>query len=64
MRRGHEEPHRINSIDWRRATLLGANEGINPTASLIAGVASAPAEQDHLRLDGSHDRCDVNGDRE
>jgi hypothetical protein len=63
MRRGHEEPHRINSIGWRRAALLGANDGINSTATLITGVASAPAEQDHLRLDGSRDQGDVNGDR-
>ena len=63
MRRGHEEPHRINSIGRRRAALFGANDGINSTASLITGVASAPAEQDHLRLDGSRDQGDLNGDR-
>ena len=45
MRR-HKEAHLINRIGWLRASVLGANDGIVSTASLIVGVAagqSAPA---------------------
>lgn len=52
MRKGHEEPHRINRIGWLRAAVLGANDGIISTASLIIGVASAHAEHGHLVLTG------------
>jgi len=37
----HEEQHRLESISWLRAAVLGANDGIVSTASLVAGVASA-----------------------
>ncbi|WP_345817191.1 VIT family protein (plasmid) [Paraburkholderia sp. PREW-6R] len=52
MRKAHEEPHRINSVGWLRAAVLGANDGIISTASLIIGVASAHAEHGHLVLTG------------
>ncbi|MFM0732701.1 VIT family protein [Paraburkholderia sediminicola] len=52
MRKGHEERHRINTIGWLRAAVLGANDGIISTASLIVGVASAHAEHSHLVLTG------------
>lgn len=39
----HKEHHRIWSIGWLRAAVLGANDGIISTASLILGVAAAHA---------------------
>jgi vacuolar iron transporter family protein len=41
----HLEPHRSTRIGWLRAAVLGANDGIVSTASLVAGVASAQAER-------------------
>jgi len=40
MRR-HRERHRASRIGWMRASVLGANDGIVSTASLIIGVAAA-----------------------
>ncbi|MDY7093990.1 MAG: VIT family protein [Acidobacteriota bacterium] len=37
----HSENHRIDRIGWLRAAVLGANDGIVSTASLIVGVAAA-----------------------
>jgi VIT1/CCC1 family predicted Fe2+/Mn2+ transporter len=37
----HVERHRTERIGWLRATVLGANDGLISTASLIVGVASA-----------------------
>ncbi|CAJ0799294.1 hypothetical protein LMG19083_03278 [Ralstonia psammae] len=37
----HLELHRLGSMSWLRAAVLGANDGIVSTASLVAGVASA-----------------------
>lgn len=41
MSRLHTENHLISRIGWLRAAVLGANDGIVSTASLIVGVASA-----------------------
>lgn len=41
MSRSHIERHLVSRIGWLRAALLGANDGIVSTASLIMGVASA-----------------------
>lgn len=41
MARPHRETHRIDRIGWLRAAVLGANDGIVSTASLIVGVAAA-----------------------
>ncbi len=41
MSRLHTEGHRVSRIGWLRAAVLGANDGIVSTASLIVGVASA-----------------------
>ena len=41
---GHVETHRTHRIGWLRAAVLGANDGIVSTASLILGVAAAGAE--------------------
>jgi VIT1/CCC1 family predicted Fe2+/Mn2+ transporter len=37
----HRERHRIDRIGWLRAAVLGANDGIASTASLLVGVAAA-----------------------
>lgn len=37
------ETHLLSNIGWLRAAVLGANDGIVSTASLIAGVAAAPS---------------------
>ena len=39
----HSERHRTEHIGWLRAAVLGANDGIISTASLVAGVAAAQA---------------------
>lgn len=41
MRHRHGEFHRLSRIGWLRAAVLGANDGIVSTASLLVGVASA-----------------------
>ncbi len=43
MSRLHTESHLVSRIGWLRAAVLGANDGIVSTASLIVGVASASA---------------------
>ena len=40
-----KEIHRTNRIGWLRAAVLGANDGIVSTASLIVGVAASHASQ-------------------
>ena len=37
----HRERHRTEHIGWLRAAVLGANDGILSTASLVLGVAAA-----------------------
>ena len=39
----HIERHRSDRIGWLRASVLGANDGIVSTASLIVGVAASGA---------------------
>ena len=41
--RPHQERHLVARIGWLRAAVLGANDGIVSTASLIIGVAAASA---------------------
>lgn len=41
MRVRSKEPHRITRIGWLRAAVLGANDGIISTASLMLGIGSA-----------------------
>ncbi len=43
MRLRHRERHRTERIGWLRATVLGANDGIISTASLLLGVSAAGA---------------------
>jgi VIT1/CCC1 family predicted Fe2+/Mn2+ transporter len=48
----HHEHHRLHRVGWLRAAVLGANDGIVSTASLIIGVAAANATQDSILLAG------------
>jgi vacuolar iron transporter family protein len=52
MRRLHRESHLVSRIGWLRAAVLGANDGIISTASLILGVASAAASKSNVLLSG------------
>jgi len=48
----HPEYHRVDRIGWLRAAVLGANDGIVSTASLIVGVAAAAATQNAVLIAG------------
>ena len=48
----HIERHRSHRIGWLRAAVLGANDGIVSTASLVVGVAAAGAESRTLLVTG------------
>jgi VIT1/CCC1 family predicted Fe2+/Mn2+ transporter len=48
----HPERHLVGRIGWLRAAVLGANDGIISTASLILGVASAAASRSDVLLAG------------
>ena len=48
----HLERHSIESVGWLRAAVLGANDGIVSTASLVLGVASAKPEPSAILLVG------------
>ena len=46
----HSERHAVARIGWLRAAVLGANDGIVSTASLVVGVAAANADRGALVL--------------
>jgi vacuolar iron transporter family protein len=48
----HHEIHRSHRTGWLRAAVLGANDGIVSTASLIIGVAAASATHEGILLAG------------
>ena len=48
----HIERHRTERIGWLRAAVLGANDGIVSTASLVVGVAAASASHDNVLVTG------------
>jgi VIT1/CCC1 family predicted Fe2+/Mn2+ transporter len=48
----HSERHRTYRIGWLRAAVLGANDGIVSTASLVVGVAAASASHGNILLTG------------
>ena len=48
----HNEIHRSHRVGWLRAAVLGANDGIVSTASLIIGVAAANASHPAVLLAG------------
>ena len=46
------ENHFVNRSNWLRATILGANDGILSTASIIIGVAAATTSRESIVLAG------------
>ena len=48
----HPESHLVARIGWLRAAVLGANDGIVSTASLIVGVAASSATQNEVLIAG------------
>lgn len=48
----HSEHHLVERIGWLRAAVLGANDGIISTASLIVGVATAATTQNEVLIAG------------
>ena len=48
----HPEKHLVDRIGWLRAAVLGANDGIISTASLIVGVAAAAATRNDVLIAG------------
>jgi len=52
LSRLHSERHASSRIGWLRAAVLGANDGIVSTASLIVGVAAADASRSSVMIAG------------
>jgi len=50
--RRHTERHRADRIGWLRAAVLGANDGIVSTASLVVGVAAAGSSHGNILVTG------------
>jgi VIT1/CCC1 family predicted Fe2+/Mn2+ transporter len=50
--RRHAERHHTDRIGWLRAAVLGANDGIVSTASLVVGVAAASSGQEGILVAG------------
>lgn len=48
----HRENHLVKRVGWLRAAVLGANDGIVSTASLIVGVAAAAVAQNEILIAG------------
>jgi vacuolar iron transporter family protein len=53
MRPRSHERHNLGGMAWLRASVLGANDGIVSTSSLILGVAAAHASQANILLSGT-----------
>ena len=52
MARQHHERHRTERVGWLRAAVLGANDGILSTASLVLGVAAAHGNHRNILVAG------------
>jgi VIT1/CCC1 family predicted Fe2+/Mn2+ transporter len=52
MREANKKRHRTGRIGWLRAAVLGANDGILSTSSLVLGVAAAHAAHSNILLAG------------
>ena len=52
MSRRHHEGHAVARLGWLRAAVLGANDGLLSTASLIIGVASAASAHSAILISG------------
>jgi len=50
--RHHTERHRIKRAGWLRAAVLGANDGVVSTASLVLGVAAASSSRAGILVAG------------
>ncbi|ACS43810.1 VIT1/CCC1 transporter family protein [Methylorubrum extorquens] len=53
MRATHKENHLIDRVGWLRAAVLGANDGLVSTASLIVGVAASSAASAEILVAGT-----------
>lgn len=53
MHISHREQHKLENIGWLRAAVLGANDGIVSTASLILGVAASQANPSDILIAGA-----------
>jgi VIT1/CCC1 family predicted Fe2+/Mn2+ transporter len=53
MSRIHREVHNVDRIGWLRAAVLGANDGLVSTASLILGVAAAGGGTSQILIAGT-----------
>ncbi|WP_242122861.1 VIT family protein [Sphingobium sp. Sx8-8] len=49
---GHHAVHYVNRVGWLRAAVLGANDGIVSTASLLTGIAASGASSQTVLLSG------------
>jgi len=52
MARKHREAHRVERIGWLRAAVLGANDGIVSTSSMILGVAASSVSREGVLIAG------------
>lgn len=52
MHQSHPERHLVERIGWLRAAVLGPNDGIISTASLMVGVASASTSSHQVIVAG------------
>jgi vacuolar iron transporter family protein len=48
----HAETHRVHRIGWLRAAVLGANDGLVSTVSLVVGVAAAGSDRPEVLIAG------------
>ncbi|MGZ3237053.1 MAG: VIT1/CCC1 transporter family protein [Burkholderiaceae bacterium] len=48
----HREQHKLDNVGWLRAAVLGANDGIVSTSSLILGVAASHASHNSILVAG------------
>lgn len=48
----HSELHMVHRIGWLRAAVLGANDGLVSTSSLVVGVASAGSDHQNILIAG------------
>lgn len=52
MFKRHRELHKLDNVGWLRAAVLGANDGIVSTSSLILGVAASHATHQSILVAG------------
>jgi len=51
-RLSHSEVHMVHRIGWLRAAVLGANDGLDSTSSLVVGVAAAGSDKPEVLIAG------------